>query len=195
MNKSSNILRVLIGIGVVAISTPIFVSVGGYSLRSAAELGDMNKVKSLIRFGIPVDIAEPETRTTALLEAAEDGKDYVIEYLCETGANVNSRDFYNGTTPLIAASNIGATKSVYVLLKAGADPNIKTKTHGDTALIFASAGGYEETVKLLLDYGAELGVVNAGGVNALQTAKQNDHPSIVRILRNYQTRSGNVSSH
>ena len=53
---------------------------------------------------------------------------------------------------------------------------------GETPLIKAAKTGHKEVVKLLLEKGATLDLTDFTGRTALDHAKQNRHPDVVRLL-------------
>jgi len=95
----------------------------GKVLFSAAEKGDLSKVKKLIEGGYNLNIKD-EKGNTALMAAAYGGHIHVIELLLNKGADVNMKD-NGGVTALMLAAMEGHTEVVRTLIEKGADVNAK----------------------------------------------------------------------
>ncbi|MGH9870337.1 MAG: PQQ-binding-like beta-propeller repeat protein [Candidatus Polarisedimenticolia bacterium] len=98
----------------------------GEALREAARAGDLEKVRSLLDAGVPVDSPGPRHGHTALLFAADGGHLAVVELLVSRGADVNAMEGFFKVTPLLAA-----------LGPMGKQP---TPEHGKIALLLLSKG-------------------------------------------------------
>lgn len=99
------------------------------ALRSAAELGDLERVRLLVTQG-----ADMNARTrrvmfgwTPLLAAIYHERTNVALYLIQSGANVNMADDM-GETPLMRAVEQGETLVVKELLSRGADLYAKDRS-------------------------------------------------------------------
>lgn len=93
------------------------------TIHEAAHHGNVNRVKSLLNQGVPVN-----TRNwagwTPLHAAAQSGRLNVVEELIKRGARVNPRTLYGGT-PLHFAVHRGHSRVVHALIKAGANPTYR----------------------------------------------------------------------
>ncbi len=123
-------------------------------LGQAADAGDIQAVRSLIRDGVELDATEPNWQLTALARAAGAGELEAIRTLLGAGADVNAPAFATGVTALIAAAGNNRQEAVRLLLKAGADVRAKS-SYGQTALKLAESNGYLEIAALLKQAGAE----------------------------------------
>lgn len=148
-------------------------------LHQAVEVGDLRRVKSLLRKGAPVDARDDYNRTP-LHSAASKGDKVVSEVLIAANADVNAdgAPFYN--TALQAAAATGNRKLVEFLIEKGAQINAFGGQLG-SALHAATAHGYEEIVAVLIELGADL---NARGYyrTALHTAARDGNTGIAALL-------------
>ena len=151
---------------------------------SAAKLGDIDLVRSLIARGIEVDAsAGPVIRRTALEQAVRCQHPRIVEILLDAGADPkrqrNSEDWLlnaipkgpheleilemlfnkganvNETNVLTNAVVAGNHKIIRFLLEAGADIDAVDRHHG-TALQRAVLNGDVESVQILIDGGADI---------------------------------------
>ena len=70
---------------------------------------------------------------------------------------------------------------ITTLIDAGSDPNAVTNT-GRTPLHVACLNGKYASAEVLLQHGADIWKKSNDGTNAIDYAKQNNHPSIVQLL-------------
>ena len=94
-------------------------------IHNAARNGNLNRVKTLLNQGVPVN-ARNETRWTPLHWAASSGHLNVVQELLKRGAHVNPRTA-SGVTPLHLA--LRKPYVVHALIKAGANPKYRN-TYG-----------------------------------------------------------------
>jgi ankyrin repeat protein len=163
-------------------------------LISAAQKGDLKRVRLLLQTGADVDATdaeapeihpglnmayrEDESGSTPLMEALQYGSTELVRVMLDAGANMHAlKD--NGTTPLMWAAQAGSLGSVQLLLEGGADVN-RHDTDGWTALSRAAIRGNPEVVDALLKAGAE--IQGTGGRMALQIAATRGHGEIVQKL-------------
>jgi len=95
------------------------------TIHEAAFMGNMNRVKALLKQGVPVNFRNRAGRTP-LHHAANAGRLSIIQELLRRGAHVNPRA-RNGQTPLGVAATFGQRRAVHALMKAGANPKYRTK--------------------------------------------------------------------
>ena len=126
-----------------------------WPVATAAERGDVETLRSLLRQGADVNAAQGDGMT-ALHWAAEHGDDDLTAILLYSGANVDAGTRIGRYTPLHLASRRGHASVVARLLESGADPKAATDRTGATPLHLAAASGSVATVKILLGAGAEL---------------------------------------
>ena len=154
----------------------------GKDLMGAAASGNLARVRSLLRQGVPVDFQETNgAGYTALIHAAQSGREpAVVQELLAHGAQVEHRR-NGGETALILAGGSGNVSIVEALLNAGAQVNDRDDS-GVTALMRASAGGYQGVVLLLLSSGADIHPETGFGQTALELAAKGGHDRVVRLL-------------
>ena len=179
---------------------------------SAASLGKLERLKSIIAQGIDVNIKN-KIGITPLMMASENGNPSIIRELLANKADVNKRAA-NGGTAIMNAAEKGNISALKLLIEHGGNLNnsneiglnslmiaarrghimvvkelldrgvdINAKTaNGVTALMLASNGGYPDVVQLLLDKGADYNVKTIDGETAINVAKKNGFNEIVLIL-------------
>jgi ankyrin repeat protein len=124
-------------------------------VADAAERGDVETVRSLLRAGADVNASQGDGMT-ALHWAAENGHVELAEVVISAGANVEAVTRIGAYTALLLASRAGHVRVLATLLNAGASSSAKTSTGGATPLHFAAAAGSAEGVRLLLQSGADV---------------------------------------
>ena len=134
-------------------------------VADAAERGDINAVKSLLKEGADVNAAQGDGMT-ALHWAADRGQAELAELLVYAGANIAAQTRIGQYTPLHLAAKSGSAAVTKTLLKAGTDVNVRSSTSGVTPLHLAATSGSADTVNVLIDAKAD---VNARENEAGQT--------------------------
>ncbi len=125
-------------------------------VAEAAQAGDFELVKSLVRDGADVNAAQGDGMT-ALHWAAMNGDAEIVALLMYAGAHAESTTRLGGYTPLHMASKNGNVEAVTALLEGGS--NVETKaTTGVSALHLAAESGSAETVLALIGQGADVNV-------------------------------------
>jgi ankyrin repeat protein len=95
-----------------------------FELHFAAQDGDLDRVRQLIREGHDVN-AFDEISKTPLHYAAESEHFEIVEYLIAHGADVNAHDEVRiGNTPLRDVAETCSLRMARLLVDAGADPAI-----------------------------------------------------------------------
>src|SRR5579884_1280987 len=117
-------------------------------LTDAAQRGDKEAVRSLLRQKVDVNAAEGDGATALHWAAHNDDLD-MVKMLLAAGASVKAATREGAITPLHMACVNGSAAMIQILLKAGANPNA-AKANGTTALMTASASGSVEAVQALL---------------------------------------------
>jgi ankyrin repeat protein/outer membrane protein assembly factor BamB len=113
-------------------------------LELAAENGDLEKVKTLLKGGAWVD-SRSVLGTTALTGAAMNGRGEVVRLLISSGADVNHGKGTGHRSAIEMAAYGGHSSIVKMLLDAGAEPGeaaqlAAMRGHGDTVMVFREAG-------------------------------------------------------
>ncbi|MYH52618.1 MAG: ankyrin repeat domain-containing protein, partial [Gemmatimonadetes bacterium] len=123
-------------------------------VADAAERGDLEAVRALLRNGADVNTAQSDGMT-ALHWAASRNDAEIARALLYAGATVRATTRLGGYTPLHLASRAGSPEVAKQILEAGADPNVYTST-GVSAMHFAADADAPEVVALLAAHGAEV---------------------------------------
>lgn len=128
-------------------------------VADAAERGDLEAVRALLRSGADVNTAQSDGMT-ALHWAARNNDVEIAKTLLYAGATVRATTRLGGYTPLHLASRGGHAEVAGLILEAGADPNTFTTT-GVTALHFAADADAGGVVAALAAHGADLNARDA----------------------------------
>ena len=168
-------------------------------VADAAERGDIEVVRTLLRSGADANTAQPDGMT-ALHWAATRNDLEIARTLLYAGATVRATTRLGGYTPLHLASRAGNTEAAALLLEAGADPNAMTTT-GVTAMHFAADSDAFGVVEALAAHGADVDARDAfaertplmfaavrgaeASVRALLDAGAD--PSLVTRVKDYET--------
>lgn len=123
-------------------------------VAGAAERGDLEAVRTLLRQGADVNTAQSDGMT-ALHWAASRNDVEIAKALLYAGATPQSTTRLGGYTPLHLASRGGNVEVARLILKAGADPNAYTIT-AVTALHFAADADAVGVIEALVAHGADV---------------------------------------
>jgi ankyrin repeat protein len=151
-------------------------------LAKAAESGDMQRVRALLKQGVDVNLPDADG-TTALHWVAQWNDVRTVSLLVGAGAKVNLANRH-GATPLWVAAALGSTEVVKALLKAGADPNAPALS-GEAPLVAAALSGSVDIVNALLAHGADVNAQESWrGQTALMMAvgKHMPSPDVTKVL-------------
>ncbi len=123
-------------------------------VADAAERGDLEAVRTLLRQGADVNTAQSDGMTA--LHWAAGGNDIEIaKTLLYAGAAVRATTRLGGYNPLHLASRGGHSEVARLILEAGADPNTFTTT-GVTAMHFAADADAGAVIGLLAAHGGDV---------------------------------------
>jgi ankyrin repeat protein len=123
-------------------------------VADAAQRGDVETVRSLLRAGADVNAAQGDGMT-ALHWAGQNGDVAMLRVLLYAGANLESTTRLGGYTPLHLASKAGLGDAVQALLEGGSKANTVTST-GVSALHFAAEAGRPDAITALIERGADV---------------------------------------
>jgi ankyrin repeat protein len=124
---------------------------GTTPLMHAALLGDVARIKRLLREGADLNAVSPDG-STALIYAATNDNSAATECLLKAGADPNA-EMKGGGNALTAAVVTDHRRNVELLLRAGMNPNVKT-VEGETVLAFAVRRHFSQVAYLLKQAGA-----------------------------------------
>jgi ankyrin repeat protein len=151
-------------------------------IHSAAEKGDLTKVKELLKQDPALVSARDKMGKTPLHLAAENDHKDVAEFLLANGADINAKDSNGGFTPLdLALSGARYKEMVEFLLAKGADANA-TSNQGLTPLMEAAMRGQRDAADLLLAKGANVNAVDSKGNTPLLWAMMMGHMDYAKLL-------------
>lgn len=133
---------------------------GAEEIHIATKGGDLERVRSLLAEGVPVDQASTRDTSTigasALLIAVKWGKRDIAEALLDAGADPGFRPPVQGTTPLAMAAQYGRADILKMFLERGANPD--GPAGADPPLHFARHMKRLEIESILIDHGASLSI-------------------------------------
>jgi ankyrin repeat protein len=139
---------------IVAISAGVHASIADSPIASAAQNGDREAVRALLKKGLDVNEAQGDG-STALHWAAMKGDAEMARMLVYAGANVRATTRIGAYTPLYLAAKGGYADVVAVLLAGGADAKAVT-SNGTTPLMIAAAAGDTRSITSLIENGADI---------------------------------------
>lgn len=123
-------------------------------VADAAQDGDTELVRALVRDGADVNAAQADGMT-ALHWAAVNDDATTMQVLLYAGANREPSTRLGSYTPLHLASRSGHADVVRLLVEAGSDVNALTAT-GVAPLHFAAEAGDAEAIEFLVAHGADV---------------------------------------
>lgn len=149
-------------------------------IHDAAKVGDLAKVKALLKTNPALVSSKDDHSDTPLKIAASDGHKDIVALLLDSKADPNARDSV-GATPLHWAALKGDKDVAALLLAHKADVNARA-TPGWTPLQLAAASGNKALVQLLLDNKADVSAVDDQGWTALARARDQHHDDVAELL-------------
>ncbi|HEY3520728.1 MAG TPA: ankyrin repeat domain-containing protein [Rhodanobacteraceae bacterium] len=122
----------------------------------------------------------PNTKTAALVRAAESGNVEKMQALVQEGANVNDAG-KQGVTPLVWVMTDHDYAGVEALLKLGADPNKKIANH-NSPMWLAAGRDDRKMLALMLKYHGDPNIIGTGYASALEIAVRQFYVHNVDLL-------------
>ncbi|GHM58178.1 MAG: hypothetical protein sL5_06130 [Candidatus Mesenet longicola] len=156
-------------------------------LLTAAESGDLNKIKSLITQGANLNTKDGNG-STPLHYASWNGNLSIVKHLIEKGANLKIKNL-NNRTPLYDASLNGHLDVVRYLIEKGVDINVADEENW-TPLHCAVSEGHLDIVKHLINNGANFNAKNSDGKTPLDIAIDRGHDNIKEYLEKVSEERG-----
>ncbi len=151
-------------------------------IADAAQRGDVEAVRALVRGGADVNAAQGDGMT-ALHWAADRGDAELASVLVYAGANPEAGTRIGRYTPLHIAARQARRGVVEVLLGAGANPVARTTNGGVTPFHLAAASGDPEIVSAMLAQGADPDLTEgAWGQTPLIFAASSNRTEVIRVL-------------
>ena len=137
------------------------------SLFEAIEKDELEKVRSIITYGLDLSSTNEDGYTPLLWASSKSSNPNIISLLLDNGAYVNEKDS-DGWTPLMRASAFNENPEiVQILLDNGADVNEKGD-NGETALFKSIIfNRNNKIIQLLIDSGADVNIVDELGYTPL----------------------------
>lgn len=150
------------------------------SLHSAARVGDVAEIKSLLARGFSID-SRDDKGETPLIKATVLDELQALKYLLENGADPSLQD-NNGWNVLHWASLRGNPDVIELLISHV--PSIDSITNeGATPLMVAAADCHNlQAVKCLLEKGADPSLQDNKGRNVLHCASLSGNPEVIELI-------------
>ncbi len=171
-----------------AIAEALICAGAHYDILSAARLGDLDRVKTLVKGD-----SEEALNKGAMRDAARGGHVAIVKFLLDNKGDPDDADF-GGMTVLYFA--LEQPEVVKVLIRAGAEvksPLKDTRTlatgplpDGCTILHIAARSGVTETARLLIEAGVDVDARDPRGATALQYAAYSGSLEIVKLLHQHK---------
>jgi uncharacterized protein len=182
MLRKSTIVGFCVGLaGILYLTSFLVAAAGDTRVADAAQKGDKDTVRSLIKQAVDVNAAQGDGMT-ALHWAALNGDMEMAQLLVYAGANVKATTRLGGYTPLYMAAKSGHAPVIDVLLRAGADPK-STAVAGLAPLMMAASSGNAAAVELLIKQGADVNAKETeNGQTALAFAAAFNRPETIQML-------------
>jgi uncharacterized protein len=157
------------------------------ALVSAAQAGQVDRVREMLFAGVPVDARNSERRSAldvAIWAHHRDGHNLeMVRVLLEAGADAEQDiGAYRETQPLPFAALHEHLDLFRLLLMFGAHPDSPRDRASSSSLVTAAAMGSMEMVQLLLAAGANVNRLDASRYAPLGGASVGGEPDMVRFL-------------
>lgn len=158
----------------------ISVSVAADEIHDAAQQGDLEKIKGLLKKNPGLLEARSENEKTPLHFATQGGHKEIVGLLIEKGADVNAKNIAL-ETPLHYSAAMGFKEIVALLISKGAVLNSGT-TNGSTPLHYAANFGNSEIVQALIEEGADVNCQDRYGNTPLDLAYDFDRNEAAQMI-------------
>ncbi|XP_077977942.1 uncharacterized protein LOC144433508 [Glandiceps talaboti] len=153
-------------------------------IHRAARVGDVVKIRDLVKNGADVNAIAKELQITPLYMACGAGRLEAVKVLLELGADVMMRSGDHGGTCLHRASEWGHYNIVRYLINERCfdDINIKNIKYEHTALHRSVVGASPDLMEFLLNKGAAIDTESKNGVTPLHYAVSCSEFECVAVL-------------
>lgn len=150
-------------------------------LIEAAEAGNTELVRLLIKYGADVNIAEKKEKQTALLLACWEGHEETAKVLLENNADIHRMKSGNKTS-LMYGAHSGKPGIVKMLIEKGAKLNA-VNDEGQNALMYAADSDKKlEAFKVIVESGADINICDKEGKSVISWAAAHGSPEIMHYL-------------
>ncbi len=149
-------------------------------LMKAADKGDVEQVKMLLKLKAKLDERNWTRDETALFSAAENNNTEIVKLLVQAGANPNLGRELRGRTvmghvsdqlsPLMLTCKHGNLEMAELLVKAGAEINAKDSA-GWPPLFYAARSNSPKIIRMLVAAGADITVKDEFGITDFSSLK------------------------
>lgn len=148
---------------------------------TAAESGDLEKVKSLLYGNDQLLFIKDREDLTLLHKAAVSGNKELVMFFLLKGLFVNAEDAIL-RTPLHWAASNGQTEILELLIANDGNVNARNE-NGETPLHNAAGAGDEASAKLLVDKGADVDVeTKVGSLTPWEIAWAAGHKNLAKLM-------------
>lgn len=173
--------RALLTLLIAIFTATVVLAAADLRLPDAAQQGDREAVRSLLKQKADVNAAQGDGMT-ALHWAVYKNDLEMAQMLLQAGASLKAKTREGALTPLYMAATNGNGAIIDALVKAGADVN-QANALGTTPLMQASASGSVDAVKLLLDRGANINAKDTvREQSALMFAAALNRSAVIKLL-------------
>ena len=156
-------------------------SYGVSMLFLAAQSGNDNIIRELLKHGVDVNATRPSSAALpALHRAAREGHKDTVRLLLEKNAIVDLKDTKGKTAWIYSITN-KQWETAKVLRDAKADPNTRA-LDGVNPLYSAASIGDEKTVDFLLEQGTDPSILTNSKWAPLHSAAAGGHRKVVELL-------------
>ncbi|GMK41888.1 hypothetical protein PCCS19_49470 [Paenibacillus sp. CCS19] len=156
------------------------------AITCAAGRGKLSELAYVVERGADVNAVD-EAGHSALWHAVYGAYIEEVKWLLDAGLRLEQ----HGVQALRLAASIGSLPMVKLLIERGVHPDARASRDADdsyTALHQAVMYGHKETAAFLLEQGADPAICNDSGQNAYDIAKLNELPSMVKLIRRYESK-------
>ena len=177
--KSTSVVDYLAGAVSAILTYCLFRTPRAESIHSAAQKGEMEKIKLLIQQGVDVNARDYEGNTP-LYFAVDTGKIATMQLLIKSNANVHAIN-HKGMTPLHLAALRGNKDAVELLINRNANVHA-TNNMGNTPLHLAVLLGNKDAVELLINRNSNVHATTNEGNTPLHLAVLRGNKDAVELL-------------
>jgi len=158
----------------------LFVPFWAEEIHEAAQKGDVEKVRELLRQNPALVDARDEFERTPLHWAVRGVHFEVVQLLADKGADVNAKD-NAWITPLHSVAARGHEQAADLLIAKGAEL-VDKDASDNTPLSYAVSGGYNKVAKLLMRHGIKIPLQGEEARKLLHLAASSGNREFVELM-------------